>query len=387
MQMPENRILTAIGLMSGTSMDGIDVAILRTDGSSYVENLFSAECPYDNAFKQRLQNALGEAKSLRNASDRTKGLRELETEITRRHAKAVKSILVENGLTTNGIDLVGFHGQTVLHRPDQGFTVQLGDGAALADMVSIPVVYDMRANDMANGGQGAPLVPVYHQALAASLPRILQQKTPIAFVNIGGISNITYVGENDELIAFDTGPGNTLIDQWVSQGGGPAFDEDGSIAARGRVVDAIVEQYLAAPFFQQPIPKSLDRSDFSPLPGDAASLGDGARTLAFVSAAAIMKSCDHLPKPPKLWIVCGGGRKNPHIMADMKTLADEKNYGEVVLAEEAGLNGGAIEAEAWAYLAVRSVRKLPLTFPETTGCKKPVSGGILAGLEKRKAVS
>lgn len=358
-------------------MDGIDVALLKTDGVGKAELLAEREYPYEAAFRTRLADSLDLAKSVGKDRKLPAALVELETEITLRQAKAVKQFLADAGLSSQEVDVIGFHGQTVLHRPDKGFTVQLGDGQLLADETGIACVFDMRSNDMAHGGQGAPLVPVFHQALAAGLEEPHKSKLPVAFVNIGGISNISYVGKNGELIAFDTGPGNALIDQWVQTEGGIPFDQGGAIAAEGGVIQQIAEQYLSEPFFEQTIPKSLDRNDFKPLKSGSASLEDGARTLAHISAAAIIKACDQLPEAPKLWIICGGGRKNPAIMSDLKKLVLQMNKGEVVPAEDVGLNGDSMEAEAWAYLAVRSLKKLPLTFPMTTGCKKEVSGGKL----------
>lgn len=272
-------------------------------------------------------------------------------------------------------ELIGFHGQTVLHRPQQALTVQLGDGQMLADLTGLPVVFDMRAEDMRHGGQGAPLVPAYHAALARSLPSGLA-RFPVVLVNIGGISNISYVPEHGDPIAFDTGPGNGLIDQWVAREAGVSFDADGAIAGKGTTVREVVSRYLAKPFFAQGGPKSLDRSDFTLAEAEGLNVADGARTLAAVSAAAILKSAEHLPEKPKLWIICGGGRKNPHIMHDLKAGAKAAGS-DVISAEQAGFDGDATEAEAWAYLAVRSLNGLPLTFPTTTGCEKPVSGGVV----------
>jgi anhydro-N-acetylmuramic acid kinase len=376
----DRKILTAIGMMSGTSMDGIDVALMRTDGVGDVDVLFAAEYAYEAAFRAKLDLALAEAKTLASPDERNAFLKAVETEITDRHAAAVKRLLKTCNLPPERIDLIGFHGQTVLHRPDLGFTVQLGDGRRLADATGIAVVADMRSNDMAHGGQGAPLVPAYHQALAGhltKLPKAMQGLVPVAFVNIGGIANITWIGSDGELIAFDTGPGNALIDQWVQAVGGIPYDQGGMIAAEGGIVQEIVDGYLAESFFEKAAPKSLDRNDFAPLKPGSASLEEGARTLARVSAEAILQACDHLPEPPKLWIVSGGGRKNPAIMGDLKALAAERHSAEVITAEEAGFDGDAMEAEAWAFLAVRSVKNLPLTFPMTTACHLPVSGGKL----------
>lgn len=370
-------VLTAIGLMSGTSMDGIDLAILRTDGVNEITLGPSMAVAYDAAFRRRIEASLETAKSIVRREDRPGDLADLERDITLRHAAAVSDFLRSLPTEWQRPDLIGFHGQTVLHRPQLGVTVQLGDGALLARQTGIPVIYDMRANDMAHSGQGAPLVPAYHAALARSLPEPYAAMKPAVFVNVGGISNITYVPERGDPIAFDTGPGNTLIDQWVSREGGVPYDAGGAIASEGGVVTEVVERFLDNPFFEKPGPKSLDRNDFTLALAEGLELSDGARTLAGVSAEAILKSVEHLPEPPKLWIVCGGGRKNPHIVGDLRTGA-KKAGAQVIVAEDAGLNGDATEAEAWAYLAVRSALGLPLTFPTTTGCREPVTGGLRA---------
>lgn len=361
----------ALGLMSGTSMDGIDIAAVISDGEQIVRRGPSGFVPYEADFRQRIGAALTDAKAIKARADRPGDLGELEREITRRHAGAVQAFLKEHPLLTP--DIVGFHGQTVLHRPDEGYTVQLGDGAALATATGIPVVYDMRANDMAHGGQGAPLVPAYHAALARSLPSETSD-FPVCFVNIGGISNVTYVPREGDPVAFDSGPGNTLIDQWVFAQGGVPYDADGMIAREGEVIGEIVGRYLGSAFFERPAPKSLDRNDFTLDHTAGLELSDGARTLAAVTAAAILRSVEHFPEVPKLWVLCGGGRKNPHIVADMRLGVQSAR---VLLAEEVGFDGDAMEAEAWAYLAIRSLRQLPLTFPTTTGCREPVVGGVL----------
>jgi anhydro-N-acetylmuramic acid kinase len=367
--------ICAIGLMSGTSMDGIDVAALSSDGETISDTGPGLFVPYPASFRSKLETALEMAKAMGRREERPGNLAEIEAEITERHAQAVEAFLASapDGWSKPG--LIGFHGQTVLHRPQIGLTVQLGDGALLARRTGIPVVYDMRANDMRLGGQGAPLVPAYHAALARSLPPPLSGRYPVAFVNIGGISNITFVPSQGDPVAFDTGPGNTLIDQWVARHGGVPFDADGAIASEGGVIRPVVSRYLANPFFDRPGPKSLDRNDFTLDAAGGLELADGARTLAAVTAEAILKAVEHLPERPKLWILCGGGRRNPHVVADMKTAAGDA---EIVLAEEAGLAGDFTEAEAWAFLAIRSRRGLPLTWPTTTGCREPATGGILA---------
>lgn len=368
-------IKTAIGLMSGTSMDGIDIAMLRTDGDSFVERGPSGYFPYDATLRAKWQQALVTAKKINERRERPDDLAEAETALTLCHAAVVQSFLKQNGLVPSDVDVIGFHGQTVLHRPNDALTVQIGDGPLLARETGIDVVYDMRANDMVHGGQGAPLIPAYHAALSANLPEALQ--TPAVFVNIGGISNLTFIGNGGALAAFDSGPGNMLIDQWMEAHTGQTFDKGGQVAAKGSVNAALSERYMASPFFSANQRRSLDRGDFLPPQKGEISLEDGARTLSHVTAAAILKSATYLPDHAKTYIVCGGGRLNPVIMAEFATLAAEKGA-KVVSAEAAGFDGGAMEAEAWAYLAVRSLRGLPLTYPGTTGVKEPVSGGVLA---------
>ena len=368
--------ICAIGLMSGTSMDGIDLAVLVTDGEDAVQRGPSLFVPYEASFRKRIEVSLEEAKAITQRDQRPGDLAALEREITMRHARAVSEFRNKLSGQWARPDLVGFHGQTVLHRPDQALTVQLGDGGLLARETGLAVVHDMRANDMRHGGQGAPLVPAYHAAVAHSLPAIYADGFPVAFVNIGGISNVTWVPKTGAPVAFDSGPGNALIDQWVSREGGLPFDENGMIASEGGVIRAVVERYLESPFFAKAAPKSLDRNDFTLEHVAGAELADGARTLAAVSAEAILLSARQMPEPPKLWIVCGGGRKNPHIVADLRSGAEAAGAA-VILAEDAALDGDAMEAEAWAYLAVRASLGMPLTFPTTTGCTAAVSGGVL----------
>jgi len=357
--------------MSGTSMDGIDVAMLRTDGEDIVERGPSAGFAYDARFRDRLKQGLVDAKTITQRDQRPGALSQLERDLTLRHAEAVKAFLQQNDLSPTAIDVIGFHGQTVLHRPDEALTVQIGDGPLLAGETAIDVVYDMRANDMVHGGQGAPLIPAYHAALARGAAGLA---APVVFVNIGGISNLTFIGAGETLVAYDSGPGNALIDQWVEAHAGIPFDQGGMIASEGAVLPDLAERYLANPFFTAKQRRSLDRNDFAPPAGSDAGLADGARTLAHVTAAAILKSAAHLPQRPSTYIICGGGRLNPVIMRDLAALAKEEGAA-VLPAEDAGFNGDSMEAEAWAYLAVRSLQGLPLTYPGTTGVRQPVTGG------------
>ncbi len=367
----------ALGLMSGTSMDGIDLAVVTSDGGAQVERGPSHFVAYPAAVRRRIESGLQDAKAIGKRDDRPGDLAALERDLTLLHADAVAAF--RRRYPDIAIDLIGFHGQTVLHRPADALTVQIGDGQMLSDRTGLPVVYDMRANDMVHGGQGAPLVPAYHAALAKTLD---EGRFPVCFVNIGGISNVTYVPAVGDPVAFDTGPGNALIDQWVLREGGIPFDADGVIASEGGVVENVVARYLSKPFFAKMGPKSLDRLDFTLDEVEGLELSDGARTLAAVSAEAILAAAPNMPVAPRAWIVCGGGRKNPHIVGDLRTGAAAMGA-DVLLAEDAGFDGDAMEAEAWAYLAIRAEVGLPLTYPGTTGCRGPVSGGVVVRPSKK----
>ncbi|MGE0848650.1 MAG: anhydro-N-acetylmuramic acid kinase [Hyphomicrobiaceae bacterium] len=363
------KTMRAIGLMSGTSMDGIDVAMIDTDGESRLERGPALTIAYDEEFRASLQRAISEAQHLADRTGRPGCLAEVERELTRQNAAAVERFLAEGRLTPGAVDVVGFHGHTVLHAPDRRLTVQLGDGPGLAAAIGIDVVYDLRAADCAAGGQGAPLAPVYHRALAASLPQ-----RPIAVLNIGGVANVTWIGRSGELISFDTGPGNALIDDWMQRRLGFPRDEHGSLAAKGRVHDDYVTQYLRHSYFGAPPPKSLDRNAFPLGLVHSLSHEDGAATLTAFTAASIARAREHFPEQPQLWVVSGGGRLNKTLMSMLAGHVE----GAVAPAEAAGMDGDAVEAEAWAYLAVRSLKGLPVSFPGTTGVPMPLTGGVLA---------
>lgn len=361
--------LRALGLMSGTSLDGIDVAMLTTDGENVVERGPSATYPYPPEFCGALRQALADAVAITGRSQRPGGLADVERELTERHADAVSSFLAAHGIEASSIDVIGFHGQTVLHRPEDQLTVQLGDGWNLARITGLDVVYDLRAADVAAYGWGAPLVPVYHRAVAARIPQ-----RPVAFLNVGGVANVTWIGGDGNLIAFDTGPGNAQLDDFVRERTGQPFDEGGWLTASGCVNADLVRRFMSHPYFAAPPPKSLDRNSFAlDLPATLSN-ADGAATLAGYTANAVVRARAWLPAPPELWIVCGGGRHNRGIMLALAAALDAA----VAPAEAIGLNGDSIEAEAWAYLAVRSLRGLPISFPMTTGVPAPMTGGVLA---------
>jgi anhydro-N-acetylmuramic acid kinase len=367
-----SKLLSALGLMSGTSLDGIDVALIKTDGGIFAHRGPARTYPYSDDQRAMLREAIAEAAALTDRRARPGCLAAIEWALTDWHAAAVRAFREDFNLTDAEIDIVGFHGQTVLHRPGAHLTVQLGDGASLARQIGKPVVYDLRAADVAVGGQGAPLVPIYHWARAFWIDRY-----PIAFVNIGGLANLTWIGADDRLIAFDTGPGNGLLNDWCERHVGEPMDRDGALAARGVLDKAALTTLAQHPYFEKPPPKSLDRNafDLSCLAG--LSPADGAATLTQFTAASIARAPAWLPERPKLWVITGGGRRNPVLMEAVRGLFEPLGE-EVLTAEQAGFDGDAMEAEAWAYLAVRSLKDLPITFPGTTGVPQPLPGGVLA---------
>ncbi|HLZ67735.1 MAG TPA: anhydro-N-acetylmuramic acid kinase [Aliidongia sp.] len=351
--------MRVIGLMSGTSLDGIDAAFIETDGVDQVATGPSVTRPYPADFREALRGILG-------ATEPTDRVRAVERRLTELHAEAVADLRRRHDLAD--IELIGFHGHTILHRPDEGRTWQIGDGALLARLAGVPVVSDFRTADVAAGGEGAPLVPVYHRALVASLPK------PLAILNIGGVANITWIGEGaDDLVAFDTGPGNAPIDDWMRAKAGVGFDEGGATARRGRIDREFVARFLDHAFFVRRPPKSLDRDDFARFRPDHLDAADGAATLAACTVAAALAARRHLPAAPVRWLVTGGGRLNGALMDG---LAAGFNV-PVEPVDVMGWDGDALEAQAFGYLAVRSLRGLPLSFPGTTRVPRPQPGGRL----------
>lgn len=369
MNKPLGKPLSAIGLMSGTSIDGVDAALIETDGENHVARRCSISLAYDEAFRALLRQALSDAAQITSRDERPGCLGAVEHELTLRHVAAVERLLVEAGRAPADIDLIALHGQTVLHRPHDRLTVQIGDGAMLAAATGIDVVYDLRAADVSAGGQGAPLAPAYHRAMAAQFGA-----EPLAVLNIGGVANVTFVSGEGELTAFDTGPGNALLDDWVFARTGAAFDRDGHHAAAGTVDQVVLVALMSDPYFTEPPPKSLDRNHFPARHLAGLSTEDGAATLVAFTVEAIARAAAHAAEAPVRWLVCGGGRHNQAIMASL----DARLAGCVVPAEAAGFDGDDVEAEAWAYLGVRGARGLPITFPGTTGVATPHTGGVFA---------
>lgn len=355
-----NRPVLVVGLMSGTSLDGIDAALIETNGVTISATRGFRSAPYAPAFRERLRGILG-----RENSDSE--VEAVERDLTLLHAAAVRALLSDEGVSARQVHCIGFHGHTILHRPEVARTWQIGDSALLAAETGIGVVGDLRLADMAAGGQGAPLAPAYHAALADSL------ETPLAVVNIGGVANVTWIGRDGSLLAFDTGPGNALIDDWVRRHTGAGADIDGLLALSGSVNNQALKSLLDNDYFGRPPPKSLDRDDFDDAAVAALSPADGAATLTAFTAAAVARAAAFFPEAVAQWLVCGGGRHNPALMAALA----ECTGTPVAPVEQMGWDGDALEAQAFAYLAVRSLRGLPLSWPTTTGTAAPTSGGRL----------
>ncbi|WP_230481847.1 anhydro-N-acetylmuramic acid kinase [Sphingomonas sp. Leaf21] len=358
--------MLAIGLMSGTSLDGVDAALVETDGEGLVRPIaFRSEQYSDGARAE-----LAEATTLALTFDRPRASPSIVSAgelIVRTHAMAIQKLLRDAGVDAATVDVIGFHGQTVAHRPDRGWTWQIGDGQALADATGIVTVSDFRSADVAAGGQGAPLIPVYHAALAAGLER------PVAILNLGGVANITWIGRDGALIAFDTGPANGLIDHWMEAEAGQRFDAGGMLAATGRAEPTVLDTLMDNGWFDLAPPKSLDRNDFTIQAARGLSAADGAATLTAFTAMTVARALDHLPERPKRLLVAGGGRHNATML---RMIADETG----LMPEPTdllGWNGDAMEAEGFAYMAVRRLKSLPISFPGTTGVPEAMTGGVI----------
>ncbi len=348
-------------------MDGVDVAMVVTDGervSSFGPTLYRA---YTDAERDAIRAALVMAREQNNRAARPAELARAEAVVTRAHAESVNEWRRKN--PDHSLDLLGFHGQTVFHAPERGVTIQLGDGKQLATMTGVPVVFDFRAADVAAGGEGAPFVPVFHQALAG----MVGLSGNIAVVNIGGVANITRIGAGGSLVAGDTGPGNALIDDFVRLRTGVAMDVGGAIAAQGTVNEAVVAGLMDDPWFERPFPKSLDRDSFSAKAVSGLSSADGAATLAAFTSRSVVKGIVIAGGADRL-IVAGGGSHNPVLM---RMLAADAGV-PVQAAGDLGWSQDFMEAQAFAYLAARSMAGLPLSFPETTGVPEPMAGGVFA---------
>lgn len=352
--------MISIGLMSGTSLDGVDVALIDSDGIDVGHQGPARTFPYPDDLRESLRGVLGGVGPVA----------EVERAVTLFHAQAVQAFMAEHDVARGTVEIIGFHGHTIAHAPERRHTWQIGDGALLARHLGVAVVNDFRTQDVAAGGQGAPLVPVYHAALARPLAG------PVAVVNIGGVANVTWIGRDGAVLAFDTGPGNAPIDDWAKRHLGVGVDMDGRLAAVGTPDENAVARFCDHSYFAKAPPKSLDRDDFAKtiaaLMTDF-SPADGAATLTAMTARSIALSCRHFAEDPVRWLVTGGGRRNPVLMAALR----REVRASVEAVETVGWDGDGLEAQAFAFLAVRSLKSLPITFPETTGAPGPLIGGRL----------
>ena len=351
--------LCALGLMSGTSLDGIDIALLVTNGEAVFKFGPTGTMLYSRNVREKIRSTLGGIGDVAGA----------EEQVTEAHISAVRDFLNQHNINSTEIDLIGFHGHTILHTPLYGKTWQIGDGNRLAKELLIDVIADFRDADIAGGGEGAPLAPVFHKALAQNLD------TPLCILNIGGVANLTWISR-EAMVAFDTGPGNALIDDWMLQHTGRTMDVNGTLAATGEIDQTALKELLTDPYFGRPAPKSLDRNHFSE---NATSVlaktnpADDVATLTAFTAQAVLLGLRNLPQPPLQFLVCGGGRKNKtlmkHLQTELKTPVNS--------VESVGWCGDAMEAQLFAFLSVRSRYGLPISFPTTTGVTTPTTGGRL----------
>ena len=368
--MINSKKLIALGLMSGTSADGIDIATLETDGKSYIKLGPSGYYPFTKSFSKKIKSIFKTKVSIKKIKNK-KRIIKIESEFTKLNFQLIKKFLKNNKINTEKIDVIGFHGQTISHNPLNGYSWQIGDPKKLANLLNIKVVSNFRENDIKNGGQGAPLTPIFHYFLTRKINK------RICFVNLGGISNVTYFDHKfntglNNILAFDAGPCCSLIDDWVSQNSNKSFDNLGNLAKKGIPNQRIIEKFLKKPFFKKIPPKSLDRSFFSLSSLQKLKLEDGAATLTHLVVETLLISCLYFPNKPDLFLLSGGGRLNKYLVKIIKNKFLTK---KIFLTEKYNWNGDSIEAYAFAYLSVRKLLNLPITFPKTTGTKKPLVGG------------
>ena len=377
----KNKLYTAIGLMSGTSMDGVDVSLIKSDGFNQFTNILDEYFEYNESLHQELIELRNLIININDLEQHSSRLNKLEREITVFHSKIVSDLCIKY---QNEIDFVGFHGQTIFHNPEQKISKQLGDGKLMSQLVKKKVIYDFRQEDIANKGQGAPLTPIFHNLLSKRINKKHQINFPICFLNIGGISNITKIIKKDEklednLEAFDSGPGNCMIDEWVRKNSKNSFDENGSIAKSGKINQLILNQVIDN-FKINSFDKSLDVKDFDISFARGLSLEDGCATITNFTAYLIAKGIEHAngsnDKPIK-YLICGGGRKNSFLIQSIKGYLTNKKNISLSSIDDYDLDGDYIESQAFGYLAIRSFLNLPISYPKTTGCELPTVGGKL----------
>ena len=377
----KNKLYTAIGLMSGTSMDGVDASLIRSNGTDEFANILDKYYEYDDNLHQSLidlRNLILVEEDLRKYSSR---LSELEREITIFHSKIVNEI---SSKYNDEIDFIGFHGQTIFHNPEKKITKQLGEGNLLSQLVNKRVIYDFRQEDLKNNGQGAPLTPIFHYLLSNDIKKKYKIEFPICFINIGGISNITKISEKNETVeenleAFDSGPGNCLIDEWIRKNSSKKIDENGSIARSGKIDQLILNQAIDN-FKINSYDKSLDIKNFDISFARGLSLEDGCATITNFTAYLIAKAIEYSNKDkskPITYFICGGGRKNTFLIQSIKDYLSNQTNLSLNLIDNYEFDGDYIESQAFGYLAIRSFLKLPISFPNTTGCDSQTIGGKL----------
>ena len=364
-----NNLFTSIGLMSGTSSDGVDASIIKSDGETEVHFIGNQFTPYREEVKAKIRNLKDKINLIIDLEKNKSEIKTLEREITLIHAKSVNLIIEKYKLNKTKIKIIGFHGHTIFHSFQEKKTKQIGDGRLLSQLTNLDVVYNFRENDINNGGQGAPLVPIFHKLLQKKL----KFKTPLLFVNIGGISNLTYIGNEKEIISFDSGPGNFLIDKilQLKTNNQIQFDKDGLIAFKGSINKNILDSYLDDPYYESSPPKSLDVNNFSLGLVRGLSLEDSLATLSELTSLTIVNALNFFNLKPNEIILCGGGRKNKYIHERIKKLSNILTNN----IDNYKVDGDFIESQAFAYLAIRSLLKKPISFPGTTGVLKPTNGG------------
>ena len=370
-----------MGLMSGTSLDGVDVSIIESDGNQDYTVIFDRYFQYNNSLNSKILEARDKIFSKNDLNLYTDQLKSIEKEITLFHVKAVKETLE---ISKSDVDLIGFHGQTIFHNPEIKITKQLGDGKLLSQLTKKKVVYNFRQNDIENGGQGAPLTPIFHNSLANKIKKNFSLAFPINILNIGGIANITTtvdwndLSKKNKLNAYDIGPGNCLIDEWIRKNSKKKYDKDGLLARSGKtdrlILNQALENFTTISYYE----KSLDIKDFDIFFAKGLSLENGAATITDFTSKLIADGINFvhnkLNSKDCRWLVCGGGRKNKYLIEKIKDNFEELHIDPV---DRYKIDGDFIESQAFAYLAIRSLKKMPISFPTTTRCKKSLTGGVV----------
>ncbi len=372
----KKKVFTALGLMTGTSIDGIDLSLIKSDGFNYFTSILNKYYKFDAELRNRIIELRDKLSSLEDLKEHSESLKIIERDFTLFHAEIINKIFKEY---KENIDLIGFHGQTIFHKPDKSTSLQLGDGKLLSQMTQKIVINDFRKNDLNNGGQGAPLTPIFHKLISTKIKKEFNINFPINIINIGGITNITQISSDENFKAYDLGPGNCLIDEWIRKNSNKTFDENGSIGKSGKVDNLIFNQAVDN-FSNFSLFKSLDVKDFDISFARGLSLEDGCATITKFSAYLISEGLKKIDETKtdfkKIYILCGGGRKNNFFIENIKNFLLDRNISFKDI-DDYEFNGDNIESQAFAYIAIRSYLKIPISFPNTTRCKFPISGGVI----------